>query len=154
MKKYLALFVCLFSAVVLADDPSGSFDVTNLFNDVSALIVSFVGALGFLLSCAGVAYLIFLGWRKYQEACCHIEDDNDSLPPMEDYLDWLEHKDDERDVYLEHYDSDGCSVERLGDVIVGGGDDYDLPCDSGLGCCCSAECPYWHDAGYCTIGRE
>ena len=50
MKKYLALFVCLFSAVVLADDPSGSFDVTNLFNDVSALIVSFVGALALLLT--------------------------------------------------------------------------------------------------------
>lgn len=154
MKKYLALFVCLFSAVVLADDPSGSFDVTILFNDVSALIVSFVGALALLLTSAASAYLIYLGWCKYREAMEMAEYENTRVEIDDpDYLDWLAHRGEEHDGYLEEYHGPDYVASREGDVMVGNFEDGDLPCDDGSGCCASADCPFFHDT-YCQIGRE
>ena len=154
MKKYLALFVCLFSAVVFADDPSVSFDVTNLFNDVSALIVSFVGALALLLTSAASAYLIYLGWTKYRESVEMIEYENTRVEIDDpDYLDWLAHRGEEHDVYLEEYHGPDYVASREGDVLVGNYDDGDLPCEDGSGCCFSADCPYFNGDG-CDIGRS
>ena len=141
MKKYLVLFVCLFSAVVFADDSSGSFDVTNLFNDVSALIVSLVVSVGILLTSAATVYLIYLGWDKYKEACYHVASDNEDVEWLADNDEWIRNH---GFIPLEDkYDEDGNYI----------GASFQSLCEEGYPCPHSDECEFW-SGNQCGLGME
>ena len=136
MKKYLALFVCLFSAVVFADDPSGAvgFDAASVLqSSVAPLISGLVVALVSLLFAASAIYLAFLGWRKYKEACYfRAVDDHDA--------EWLA-------------DNDGWIRDNGFIPLEDDPEHVECPCDDGSPCPQTDECPYFNGER-CDLGLD
>lgn len=144
MKKYLSLFVSLFSAVVLADDHSGSFDVISLFNDVSSLVGSIGVEIGVVFVACSAIYLIFLGYRYYKEACYNVEFEGEYHDALRNGdVEWLQEN---RDEIWEH------GLDTLDDV-----EDYlamgEAKCENGSACPHSDECYFWSGT-QCSIGME